>query len=112
VAIWVLAALLHGPAVAHRLDTIAEPALPDFIATLTQVIVASGVMLMVARALGRARRRRDLSARRGQTLFAPQPELRRSTLFSYIRFSPRPPPLQPEFTARCKTDRKGRLQLA
>ena len=92
VAIWVLAALLHGPAVAHRLDTLAEPALPDFIATLTQIVVASGVMLTAAWALGRMRRRRDTVALRGQTIRPAQPRLRRFGLHAFVRFSPRPPP--------------------
>ena len=34
VAIWVLAALLHGPAVARRIDRLGEPALPEFVVTL------------------------------------------------------------------------------
>jgi hypothetical protein len=93
VAIWVLAALLHGPAVAHRLDTIAEPALPDFIATLTQIVVASGVMLTAAWALGRMGRRRNVVTRIGPVSSAPQPQLRPVALGGFVRFSPRPPPL-------------------
>ena len=45
VAIWVLAALLHGPAVARRIDRLGEPALPEFVVTLTQLAAASSLVL-------------------------------------------------------------------
>ena len=58
VAIWVLAALLHGPAVARRIDRLGEPALPEFVVTLTQLAAVSSLVLTLAWAFGRVSRRR------------------------------------------------------
>ncbi|MGE5834188.1 MAG: hypothetical protein ACM4AI_06895 [Acidobacteriota bacterium] len=95
VAIWLLAALLHGPAAARHLDGIGEPALPEFVATLTQLAVASGAALglgwLFARALVRRREialvRDDLAARDCPRPFS-------SPTTSFVRFSPRPPPIR------------------
>ena len=56
VAIWLLAALLHAPAVAKRLDSPAELAFPDVVATLVKVTLGAGVVLLFS-LLGRIRRR-------------------------------------------------------
>lgn len=49
VAVWVLAALLHGPALANRVDSL-SPALPEAVATVAQAaaaVAAMGLALLV-----------------------------------------------------------------
>jgi len=89
VAIWVLAALLHGPAVATNLSN--GPAFPEAVATLViQIAATSGTLaigLWMFSRLAAASDRRSLS-RLAPVSFAPR-------LFpaSYCPpFSPRPPP--------------------
>jgi len=92
VAIWVLAALLHGPAVARRIDRLGEPALPEFVVTLTQLAAASSLVLTLAWAFGRMSRRR---------IAAPTPVQIPVTLRlagvsfvdAFVPFTPRPPPI-------------------
>lgn len=43
IAVWLLAALLHGPAVAERLSVLSAPAVPEIVTTLSQV--ALGVLI-------------------------------------------------------------------
>lgn len=94
VAIWVLAALLHGPAAAQRIDALGEPALPEFVATLTQLVAASGAMLTLARALGRIRnRRRAAAGTRAARVPVVQPPAGLSFAHAFVRFTPRPPPI-------------------
>jgi hypothetical protein len=93
VAIWVLAALLHGPAAARRLDTVGEPAVPDFVATLTEFATAFGLALTLAAALGRFRSPRNGVARGIPAIPASPPRWKSSRFYAFTRFSPRPPPL-------------------
>lgn len=54
VAIWVLAALLHGPAVANDLDGFATPSLPEAVATVAPIatlLSAPGLALLLLAAL-------------------------------------------------------------
>lgn len=92
VAIWLLAAILHGPAVADRADQFGLPPLPDVVTTLSQAALglAAVVGLVILTGLD-ARRRRTLSplaARFARTAV-------RSGLLSpdtHVHFAPRPPP--------------------
>jgi hypothetical protein len=93
VAIWVLAALLHGPAAAHRLDTLGEPALPEFVATLTQLVGTSGIVLALSWALGRALRRRNSATLSGRRIPVSSRRTRISVIYAFVRFAPRPPPI-------------------
>jgi hypothetical protein len=95
VALWLLAAVLHGPALAERVGvTMDGPALPEIVATLAQVsataAVAAGLLMLLALLLG-ARRRAPRSIARGLALdsvvFVAQPPGFHSA------FAPRPPPL-------------------
>jgi hypothetical protein len=52
VAIWVLAALLHGPALAADADRFATPAVPEAVTSLAQALLSvAGLGLLVAAAL-------------------------------------------------------------
>ena len=92
VAIWVLAALLHGPAVARRIDRLSEPALPEFVVTLTQLAAASGLVLTLAWAFGRMSRRRigTAPAYRIPVTFS---RAGLSPVRGFDPFAPRPPPI-------------------
>lgn len=46
-AIWVLAALLHGPALGNDHDAFATPALPESVVTLVQTLAAVSAMGLV-----------------------------------------------------------------
>jgi hypothetical protein len=90
VAIWLLAALLHGPAVAERLSA---PGLPEVVATIAKVTLGAaalvGVMLVTGLLAARRRPRprfvsRTSSARGRIGALSPD------TCFC---FAPRPPPV-------------------
>ena len=91
-ALWLLAAMLHGPSVADRIGTPGVPALPDVASALVQLAVASAaaVGLRLLAAFGRARQQRP-SLRSaihiiGGTLVGPlSPD-------AFLRLTPRPPP--------------------
>ena len=51
IAVWLLAALLHGPALANDLDGFATPSMPEA-ATLAPSILGAALVLMVAAAIG------------------------------------------------------------
>lgn len=92
VAVWVLAALLHGPALANDLEGFATPALPEAVATVAQAaaaVAAMGLALLVllrhaAWAIGAAA---------GLLLPAESPLLPVRASARRLRFLPRPPPL-------------------
>lgn len=92
VALWVLAALLHGPAVARDLS-IAAPAAPEVIATLAQSIInIGGIGMMLLLGLAGLRRRARQPLRR--LALAAVPNDRRAFLpGSFLHFAPRPPPV-------------------
>jgi len=92
IALWLLAALLHGPAVAQRLGAASDPAGPNVVATLVQVTLgttlAAGVLFLGLLAVGRRR------------LTSPATTIRSDHAFlgalvpgTYVLFSPRPPPV-------------------
>ena len=92
VAVWVLAALLHGPALANDLDGFATPSLPEAAATLAQSLLGPvlGLALMALAAVGVAGvARRTAAVMPGSALAA-----RRRAAATGLRFLPRPPPLR------------------
>jgi hypothetical protein len=92
VAIWLLAAMLHGPAVAERMDAPGIPALPEVAATLTQLVLgaAFGTALLLLVAIGAARRR---PMRRFPPIAAAEAAFRPLPPGSFLVVAPRPPPL-------------------
>lgn len=92
VALWVLAALLHGPAVARNLS-IAAPAVPEVIATLAQSIInIGGIGIMLLLGLAGLRRRARQPLRR--LAVAPAAVDRRAIQpGSFLDLAPRPPPV-------------------
>ena len=94
VSIWLLAALLHGPAAARHVDGLGEPALPEFVATLTQIAVASGAAIGFGWILARAIvRRREIEVLRAACALRERPRPVSILSHAFVRFSPRPPPL-------------------
>ena len=93
VSIWLLAALLHGPAAVNRLDGLGEPALPEFVATLTQIAVASGAVFGLAWTLARLRARRAVLVAFERLQVVRNPRAGHSSAHAFVRFAPRPPPL-------------------
>lgn len=92
VAVWVLAALLHGPALARDIDS-AAPSMPEVVGTLAQIVTSltvAGTVLLVLFALrsGRATHSWRLSSSLDASEFigALPPG-------SFLRFAPRPPPI-------------------
>ncbi|HYN06703.1 MAG TPA: hypothetical protein VES67_04870 [Vicinamibacterales bacterium] len=93
VAIWLLAALLHGPAAARGIEGLGEPALPEFVATFTQLLVASGAAFRLAWALGRTRVRRQIvPGGRSLRIAFNQSRIRPLSGYGLLQFAPRPPP--------------------
>jgi hypothetical protein len=92
VAVWLLAALLHGPALARDLDATA-PSLPEVAATVAQTVTAlsvAGTLMLVLLAL-RGGRSGVPSLRTISTLDAPS-FAGALPAQSFFRFAPRPPP--------------------
>ncbi len=86
-----LAALLHGPALANDLDGFATPSLPETVATLGQVVASvSALALTLLTLLAAASRRAPAMAALAATVApcsAPGLEARGG-----LGFLPRPPP--------------------
>lgn len=91
VAVWLLAALLHGPALARDLEVVA-PSMPEVVTTLAQVVTsvaAAGTLLLVLFALrfGRtAAALRLVSTSHAPSFAGALPP------HSFLTFAPRPPP--------------------
>lgn len=91
VAIWVLAALLHAPAIGERLDALETPAIPEAAITLSQLVAAAAplagllLLLWIARASSRIPALRYVAA----AGVAPSAAIGRRTT---LAFCPRPPP--------------------
>ena len=93
ITIWLLAAILHGPAVAERLETPGAPALPEVVAVLTQVSVAAAAvfsLLLLAALMGRASRPTAVVISRERSTPAFAGPLAPGT---HRLFAPRPPPV-------------------
>jgi hypothetical protein len=95
VAIWLLAALLHGPAVADAGFTAWDaPALPEIVAVLAPVALAGAAAVGLGVVLGllaSARRRAPVTFRAlaDAGVLSPAPSLR-----TYVVLAPRPPPVR------------------
>lgn len=94
VAIWLLAALLHGPSLANSGDQQASPAIPETVTALVQIAAASvalglGLLLVIA-FIGRLPARAMAFARLGST--RPVHAFRTGRV---VCFAPRPPPPAP-----------------
>ena len=94
VAIWLLAALLHGPAVAQSIEGIGEPALPTIVAALGQFAAASAVAGLALALAWIRRRRRDGVASQGVRIPIARVRAGQSSGHSFSRFAPRPPPVR------------------
>jgi hypothetical protein len=91
VAIWVLAALLHGPALGNDLDGFATPSMPEAVATLGQMLalvspLALGVLALLATCRWRT------TARLGAVVVATSFPSLLLEAGSGLGFLPRPPP--------------------
>ena len=95
VAVWLLAALLHGPALARDIDVVA-PSMPEVVATITQTVTlltVAGSLALLLLALRRGRSGvpalRALSTLHASSFAGALPA------HSFLRFAPRPPPTFP-----------------
>lgn len=92
IALWVLAAMLHGPAIARDFEVV-SPALPEVVATLSQTVIGlttlTGVLLI---GLAGLRLRSAQPLRRLAAVTAPVCACA-IPLGSSLHFAPRPPPL-------------------
>jgi len=91
VALWVLAALLHGPALATRIESPGSVPIPEIVVTLTQTLAGLVALVglgLVLAGLG-ARRRPAFVAIGRLAACASTPVLH---LSAGHRFAPRPPP--------------------
>jgi hypothetical protein len=91
VAMWVLAAVLHGPALGNDVDGFATPALPEVVATVAQAAAAISAVGLALLALFALTLR---SAPAGSALLLPAAPVSTGVL-SALRtsgFLPRPPP--------------------
>jgi hypothetical protein len=91
ISIWLLAALLHGPAVAGAAAAHDSPALPESVTALVQIAAASvavglGLALLIALFIGRLALAFDALAGVGI------PHVRASFSARVLPFAPRPPP--------------------
>jgi hypothetical protein len=97
VSIWLLAALLHGPAVVGEHSRSESPALPEAVTVVIQIAAASvilglGLALLAALAAG------VRSDRRVRLRPAPIRSHSGSNPYPLHRFAPRPPPVRSSFT--------------
>jgi len=93
VALWLLAALLHGPALAERFSAPGTPAVPEVVATVAQLAAGAAAavgLVLFAAVLASARRRVALSRASIRSDHAFEGALSPG---AYVRFAPRPPPV-------------------
>jgi hypothetical protein len=91
IAVWVLAALLHAPAIGSRLDALETPAIPQAAVTLSGLLVSAASLAGVFLLLWIARTRATVPSRlrcRAVTVVASAARAARAT----AAYSPRPPP--------------------
>jgi hypothetical protein len=93
VTIWLLAGLLHGPAVAQSIEGLGEPALPEVVATLAPFAAASAAAGLAIGLAWIGGRRRVASAPQAVRIPVVRVRARQSSAHAFSRFSPRPPPL-------------------
>ena len=90
VVIWLLAGLLHGPALGNDLDGFATPSLPEAVATLGQVVASVSALALTLLALSSLRPWRTPNRRVGPARVTPHASLLDGG--SGLGFLPRPPP--------------------
>ena len=88
--IWLLAALLHGPALSDDLDGFATPSLPEVVATLGQLVASVSALALALLVL--ATRRPWRSTARHFALVAVTPRAFALAAGAGLGFLPRPPP--------------------
>jgi len=93
VSVWLLAALLHGPALAGAQTGLESPALPEAVTIVIQIASAS-VMLGLGLALLAALAAHLYSDRRARLRPTPIRSLHGSRADALHRFAPRPPPVR------------------
>ena len=91
VVIWLLAALLHGPALGNDLEGFATPSLPEAVATLGQVLASASVLALTLLPFASRRPRPSFSRRIGPAFVTPFGSLLLHP-GSGLGFLPRPPP--------------------
>lgn len=93
VAIWLLAALLHGPAIGERLDALDTPSIPEAVSTLAGLgAAAAGALgLLLLLWIARAPRTAQALDGRAAVIRAASGPLAPGT---HTAFAPRPPPLR------------------
>ena len=92
VAVWLLAALLHGPALARDLDVVA-PSMPEVVAAIAQTvpgISVAGILVLLLLALRRGRP--GIPALRALSILHTPSFVGALPPHSFLRFAPRPPP--------------------
>jgi hypothetical protein len=92
-AVWLLAALLHGPALANDLDGFATPSMPEAAVALVHSALSSTALALALLALWRWR---TLAGGTSPLLAANHRRVhaRRADAVSLLGFLPRPPPLR------------------
>ena len=90
VVIWLLAGLLHGPALGNDLDGFATPSLPEAVATLGRVVASVSALALALLALSPLRPWRTPNRRVGPARVTPHASLLDGG--SGLGFLPRPPP--------------------
>lgn len=93
VAIWLLAALLHGPAIGERLDALGTPSIPEAVSALAGLGAAAAGALGLLLLLWIARAPRRVAAAVPLVAGAPRAAgpLPPGT---HLAFAPRPPPVR------------------
>lgn len=91
VAIWVLAALLHAPAIGERLEALETPAIPESAITLSQLLASAATLAGVLLLVWIARPRPSAPTGAGSAPRTIVPSAVRAVRAS-VAFSPRPPP--------------------
>lgn len=91
VAIWVLAALLHAPAIGERLEALETPAIPEAAITLSQLLSSAAALAGVLLLLWIARPRAAALPQVRTAARAIVPSAIRAARAT-LAFSPRPPP--------------------
>ena len=93
VALWVLAALLHGPALAERIAAPGDPAIHEIVATVAQIVTGAAAvvgLVLFTGLLSSTRRRTPTVSTAIRSDHAIEGALAPGTCF---RFAPRPPPV-------------------
>ena len=92
ISIWLLAALLHGPAMAGPHERSEWPALPEAVTAVVQIAAAS-VVLGLGLALLAALRARLLATSQARHHAFPVRAFEASNVHRLVRIAPRPPPI-------------------